>query len=111
MSPIGFASDGQCAATAVELMSFLWWAQFSKPALACIDVQRPEQGPNVDGANDLVNCQPMNYLRDLRFDERGDRSFGDVNEHHRLWLRCRVGVNEYASHTGQLLAMRFALTF
>jgi hypothetical protein len=103
--------DSRCPAAAVELPCFLWRAQFREPAIAWIDIQRPEQWPHAGGTDDLVSGEPTSYLRDLVSDQRRDRSFGDVDEHQRFRPRDWTRVNEHASQARELLTVRASLAF
>ena len=103
--------DGQCAAAAVELPSLLWRAQFGEPAIAWIDIQRPEQWSHADGTDDLVMREPMSDLRDLVSDQHRNRSFGDVDEHQRFGPPDWTRVNDHTSQARKLLAVRESLAF
>ncbi len=63
----------------IESSSLLRWAQFSEPTFSRIDVQRPQQGSDVDGTDDLVAGQPVDRLRDLVTQKRGDLTRFDID--------------------------------
>ncbi|MBI3050208.1 MAG: hypothetical protein HYY76_18070 [Acidobacteria bacterium] len=58
--------DRQRSATAVELPSLLWRAQFSEPPLAGFHIQGPKQRPHTDGADHLAKSRKKSQLTGVR---------------------------------------------